>query len=250
MISNQGILVETKIASELNGRKISELNTNFKQMMIYLYGVVRNSEEVICDKVIGKLKPDIYVEYMGERKYISIKTGNATVIHTENIKTFCIFLRELGISNRTLQTILLHHYGDGTLDGSGEFRYSSMEIKGKLSQRIKEANEELNQSKEFVLKVLERCLISGVCEGATRIDGLYFGDEKNGQIVTRNMLIHYIEKSDWSWTENLHIGPMHIRPNARYAHEEIKSELKRSRTYIYWPNLSADIAYVARKFNP
>jgi hypothetical protein len=187
---------------------------------------------------------------MGETKYVSIKTGNATVIHTEYIKTFCIFLREHGISNRTLQTILLHHYGDGTLDGSGTFRYSSMEIKEKLKERIKEANEELNQSKDLVLKVLERCLISGVCEDAIRIDGLYFGDEKNGQIVTRNMLIRYIKNGDWSWTENLHIGPMHIRPNARYAHSEVKSDFKRSKTYIYWPNLSDDIAYIARKFNP
>ena len=251
MSQNLGFLTESEIATEINGLRVAELSGNFKTLLIYLYGVLDNSEVVKCRLVEGYIKPDIEIEYMGIKKYISIKTGNATVIHTEDLKRFCIFLRdEIGISNRTLQTILLHHYGDGTLDGTGTFRYSAQEVKERLKDRIKEANEELNQSKEIGLAILERCLLFGVSENSIEVDGIYFDTKDLGVFANRKQIINYIMHGNWDWTNNLHIGPMHIRPNARYAGKEIVSEERRSKTYIYWPTLYEDIVYIMRKFKP
>ena len=60
-----------------------------------------------------------FIEYKGNRKYISLKSGKADEIAQEGIKNFVLYLRKCGLSKRSQKTILLYHFGDGTNDGSG-----------------------------------------------------------------------------------------------------------------------------------
>ena len=89
----------------------------------------------------SKQKPN---KYKGIKKYVSLKSGRAESIHQEYIKNFILFLRSLGISKRTQQTILLYQYGDGTMDGSGKRRMKYHEMRTWLDERIKEAKNKLN----------------------------------------------------------------------------------------------------------
>jgi hypothetical protein len=69
-----------------------------------------------------------------------MKSGKAAIVHNEIISNFTSFLRSKGISERTIETIHLFHYGDGTTDGSSENeRKSYKDISLALLELCKEA---------------------------------------------------------------------------------------------------------------
>lgn len=249
MPTNEGNFKEKEIITHLNGKKISELSNNLRNLVVALYGVVDENEVISCELIEDYIKPDFIITYKGIKKYVSMKTGRAETVHEEYIKNFILFLRSLGISSRTQQTILLYHYGDGTMDGSGRDRIDYTALRFMLNERIQEANHELNANKDFVLKVIERCLFVGTLQNAIRIDCVYFGDYKFGEVATTRQIISHIKKRDWSWMNNLHIGPLQLRPHARYYGKEIKSEKRRQRLQCYWANFSSDIQFISSRYD-
>ena len=93
-----------------------------------------------------------------------------------------------------------------------------------------------------------RCIFKGACEDNKVVDAIYFGDEKHGVSATKKQMMKYIRKRDFSFYENLHIGPLLIRPDARYSNKEIASERKRNRIVAYWPNMQSDIIYISKTY--
>ena len=116
---------------------------------------------------------------------------------------------------------MLCHYGDGTLDGTGKIRLDWYELYQKYKDRILEANDELNDSTEFVKKVIKRTVFQGVDEKSHMAEYLYFGDQEYGTIVSFNQMNKYIDRKphNWDFYENIHIGPIVLRPHGRYAHK-------------------------------
>ena len=249
MPTNQGTFKEQEMVERLNNKKISELSNNLKTLMIALFGVLDDKGLVQCKLIDGSRKPDFVIIYKGQKRYISMKTGRAEVVHEEYIDTFITFLRSLGVSERTLETMLLYQYGDGTIDGSGEDRYNYNLLRVMLDTRIKEANEELNKDKELLIKVIDRCVILGTVEDPIPIDAIYFGDYVFGEVATKRQILRHIKIKNWDWMNNLHIGPIQIRPHARYIGKEIKNPMYRKRTECYWANLSSDISYISHRYD-
>ena len=249
MPTNNGKLKELEIIAHLNGKRVGELSNNLKNLLTALYGVLDDNEIVKCELIEEFIKPDFIITYKGIQKYVSMKTGRAECVHEENIKSFILFLRSLGVSVRTQQTILLYHYGDGTLDGSNNERIEYNKLRLMLESRIEEANNELNSSKQFILEVIERCLITGTLEKAIPIDCVYFGDYRFGEVATTRQITTHIKRKSWDWMKNLHIGPIQLRPHARYYNKEIKSEKRRQKLECYWANLSSDISYISSRYD-
>lgn len=249
MPTNNGKQKELEMIVHLHNKHVNELSNNLRNLLTALYGVLDDNEIVKCELVEGFIKPDFVIAYKGIQKYVSMKTGRAESVHEENIKTFILFLRSLGISTRTQQTILLYHYGDGTLDGSNDRRIEYNKLRLMLDSRIQEANEELNSTKELVLKVIERCLITGTLEKAIPIDCIYFGDYRFGEVATARQITTHVKRKSWHWMKNLHIGPIQLRPHARYYNKEIKSEKRRQKLECYWANLSSDISYISSRYD-
>lgn len=249
MPMNNGKFIEVEIVDRLNGKRVKDLSHNLRNLMNALYGVLDGKQTVAAEVIEDYIKPDFVITYRGEKKYVSMKTGRAETVHQEYIKSFVLFLRSLGVSKRTQQTILLYQYGDGTLDGSAKERIEYNRFRLMMEKRIEEANEELNQSKEFVMKVIERCLILGTLENAIPIDCVYFGDCEFGHVATKKQIAKHIQYGNWKWMKNLHIGPLQIRPHARYVGKEIRNPKRRERVDLYWPNLSADIAFIAKRYD-
>ena len=249
MPTNKGIFKGKEIAQYLNNKKVKDLSNNLKNMLEALYGPLDENEYIYCEKIEDFIKPDIVIEYKGIKKYISLKSGRAESIHQEFIKNFILFLRSLGISKKTQQTILLYQYGDGTMDGSGKRRMKYHEMRTWLDERIKEANEELNSDQYIIEQVIERCLVLGNLENAIPIDAIYFGDYNFGNIATIKQIRKHLRRSNWDWMNNLHIGPLQFRPHARYIDKEIKNEKYRNKIDCYWANLSSDIEFISRRYN-
>ena len=246
---NFGKEKEMEMVAHLNNKKTCEISNNLRSLLSALYGPLEDDEVVSCKLIDDFIKPDFVITYDGQSKYISMKTGRAEVLHQETISTFIKFLDNQGISKETQETILLYQYGDGTTDGTGKTRIDYNELRVLLKDRITKANIELNESKDFVLKVIERCILLGTLENAIRIDGLYFGNYKFGEIATTKQIIKHIKRKDWDWMRNLHIGPIQLRPHARYIGKEIKNPESRNKLECYWANLSSDIDYISNRYD-
>ena len=158
MPMNQGLLHEEEMITHLNNKRFCELSNNLKNLVHALFPLINDDDLIQCAKADDYIKPDFYIECQGKRKYISMKSGSSNKLHSEYIRNFVLFLRSCGISKETQRTILLYHYGDGTLDGSAEARIDYPTLRLKLNDRIRMANRELNQSKEFIQKVIEHCI--------------------------------------------------------------------------------------------
>ena len=246
---NDGLLVEDEILASLNNKKISELGNNMRFFLRSLFGPLDENEMVFCHKTDDSFKVDLVIEYKHQIKNISVKTGRAEIVHNEILDNFTDFLLKEGVSNETIETIRLFHYGDGTTDGTGNARMSYIEIAHSLKDRIKKANEELNYRKELVLKTIYHCVFKGANENNPEIDAIYFGTKDYGVMATKKQILTHIRKRNFSFFENLHIGPLLIRPDARYVGKEIASERKRNRMVAYWPNLNADIEYISKRYD-
>ena len=249
MPTNLGNFKEVEVIQSLNGKKVKELSNNLRNLMTPLYGFLDEEEIVQCYKIEDFIKPDFVTVYKGEKKYISMKSGRAESVHQESISNFIAFLRSQDISQRTLETILLYQYGDGTIDGTGKQRYEYNKLRLKLDARIQDANRELNRNKEFIMKVIERCMFVGTLANAIPIDCIYFGDYRYGVVATTNQIEKHIYRKNWNWMNNLHIGPLQLRPHARYVGKEIKNPESREKVECYWANFASDIDFISERYD-
>ena len=247
MANHKGFMFEDEFVYRLNNRKVKELSDHFKYVLIELFGFLDDDEIVKCCKTQDFIKPDVIVTYKNFKMYVSLKMSNSQFLHGEKVETFIPFLKKIGVSNRTIVTILYFQYGDGTLDGTGKERMQYDVLRSVLDKRIKEANAELNNP-EIVLKVVMRVMFEGVNDEAENADAIYVGDGKIGFIATKRQVIKYLNKKDWSYYDSFHIGPVLIRPHARYINKEIVNPQYRHKIDCWWPNLMSDIRYISKRF--
>lgn len=249
MPTNNGIFKEDEMVHYLDNKKVKELSNNLRNVVTALFGVLDEEEVVHCQKTDDFIKPDFCIEYRGKKKYVSMKSGRAETVHQELIKNFVLFLREKGISKRTQQTLLLYQYGDGTMDGSAEKRIEYNRLRALLEDRIKDANEEMNQNKDFIWEVMEHCLILGTLQNAIAIDAVYFGDVRFGVVATAKQIKKHVYRKDWRWMNNLHIGPIQLRPHARYYGKEVKNPHAREKLECYWANFGSDMDFISSRYD-
>ncbi len=246
---NNGILKEDEFIYFLDGKLGKELSPNLRAMMERLFGIVDPEKKIKCKKTQNYIKPDILITHMKKEVGVSLKHGRSQVLHEEQIKPFIMFLRENGISNRTQQTILLFQYGDGTNNGTGPKRYCSDDVRSMMKDRIKEANEELNANKDFVIKFVNRIMFDGVDPDAKKADALYYGDVEYGIVVTRKQVEKHLNKKNWDHFTSLHVGPISLTPSARYVDRPIANEKKRHIVECYWTKFAADMDYISKRYN-
>ena len=248
---NAGILREDEFVYFLDGKKAKSISKNLQSMMERLFGIVDSEKKISCVKTQDYIKPDIIITHRKIEKAVSIKSSSSHVMHNEQIKTFILFLRSLGISTKTQQTILLYQYGDGTMDGTGTKRHCSSEVQELLKDRIKEANDELNDSKDIIKAAINRVIFDGVVPEARKADAIYHGDVKKGVVVTREQMMKHIdkkEKEDWYYTRVLHIGPLILTPAARYVDRPEKDGKKRHIIECIWTKFAEDMEYISMRY--
>lgn len=246
---NDGNLKEQEVIFALNNRKVSDLSNNMKNLIKALFGVVDDRLTVKCYKVDDSFKTDFVVEYDDRKRNVSMKSGSAAIVHNEVFQYFVNYLREHGISEYTIETIALFQYGDGTTDGSGKDRQNYYDVNSALRDRIKMANEELNTDMDFILETLDHCVFKGARDDNLEADCVYFGDVDYGIVATKNQFIRSVKRRGFDYYDHLHIGPLLLRPDARYVSKDIASERKRNRIVAYWPRLREDIEYMSKRYN-
>lgn len=244
---------ELKIIQAINGKKFNEISMHMQKILLTMFGNIDSNDELSAEIVMGFKKPDIQVKYKNVTKYISIKGGNNENVHKEEVKTFVLFLRNLGVSIKTQQTILYYHYSDRTMDGSGKIRYTFSEMMKILGKRIKEANEELNNSKFIIENSVTRALFDGVIQPIVKADYIYHGDEKAGILCSQEEILNYINKNAYYAETRLHIGPLVFFPHGRYPGLKPLNEIqkkRREKVGLKWLNFRHDLITAAKKKSP
>jgi len=249
MYNSPGFIKEDEMILCLNERKFGDLSNNLKQFVREMYGLVKDDAFIYCERIPGFIKPDFKITCDDISHYVSMKSGTSVILHQEDITKFVNWLKAEGISDSTIETVLLYQFGDGTTDGTGETRYGYTDVQYLYKEKIKEANIELNANKGFVKRVIRRCIFIGTNEEHDEADVLYDGDVNYGVSINQKQLYKYLETKSWSYINNLHIGPLHLRPHARYVGKENVSNENRRKIEFYWPYLLEDMRYISRRFN-
>lgn len=248
MSINKGFVKEDEMIINLNDHLVKDINSNLKNMLECLFGALDEKKMVKCEVVPNFAKPDIVITYDGEKRYVSMKTGSNNSVHSEYVEYFVDYLKKKGISQETLNTILLFQYGDGTIDGTGQTRMRYNEIMTKYANEIKKANEELNANPVFVCEMVCHYLFDGSRPELPSADVIYYGDIYNGYVVNRQQVRSHIRKRKWNQLNNPHIGPLLIRATARYHDKRDTYEVKRHRVDLAWLYLSEDIKYISQHY--
>ena len=245
----EGFFKEDEMIHFLNKKRVVDLSPSLHTLVKMNFGVLEPDEIVTCDYGQEHTKCDFVITYQGKQKGVSLKTGKAEVMHTEKISTFIPFLRSVGVSEESLRTLLLFHFGDGTLDGTGKKRYSTEEVMMWLGDRVKRLNNELNGDKELMKRILERILFQGVDVNALAANCIYIGSYEDGVCATKKQIYKYVDKRGWDYYVRPHVGPIQFRPWVRYVGTGDINIEKRIRIQCHWPNFRSELEYAGRHFD-
>lgn len=248
MHQNPGIKKEEEVVLTLNEKKIKDLKPNFKFLLSEMFDHLEDDKVVQSNLVGGFQKPDFFITYDNQRKFISMKSGQAKIVHQEKLDTFIQFLKDIGVNEYCIEIFLYHHFGDGTMDGTGKERMSYSELQFRMRDQIRKFNKEVNVNKDIVAAVVDRCVFLGSQKDNIPADYLYFGDENYGVMCSRKQVQKHIYRKSWLYMDNLHIGPLQFRPHARLIQKR-ENEEGRLKVDAWWAGLDKDVDYIGRRYN-
>ena len=231
---------EYKMRDSFHNKRFGDLTDRQKELIRRFHPTISDDQILNCDLCNRYSKPDIYVSVGSSMTYLSLKDGRSDSLHFESVKGIVLFLRWLGVSAKTQKTILLFHYGDGTLDGSGQKRILFEDLLPKLSSRLKEANEELGQ-RNIVDACLERFMFSGTENRRQGIDAVVFGSPDCPVYATKDEIRDAVLNRHFRHIRTLHIGPMTLQPYLRDVNRKSKHPEKREVVQVKWHYLLTDI---------
>lgn len=249
MNSTLGWQNEDKIVDAINKKHFKDIDNSLKYFISFMYPYAKDQDTLYCYKTEDFIKPDICIQWKDKNTFVSLKTGITNTVHGEFLDTFCEFLLKLGTPEKHVITFKKFCYGDGTIDGTGKVRKQAYEIRSELAKEIEEFNKFFEEHKDIVKEVVARCLFDGVNPQAYKADYIYYGNFEFGNFVSKKQVMNHIGRKSWMFMDCPHIGPLVLRPHARYAGKQILNENNRHRITITWPNLLPDIQYIQRRFN-
>ncbi|MDY0100808.1 MAG: hypothetical protein WCZ47_03585 [Bacilli bacterium] len=238
MGKNDGHQNEYEIIEVLNKKKIDKLPNHFKKWIQKLFQVDKGT--LYVNKLNNEQKADIVLKVGEVNKYISIKSGNSNSFHSEQINTFIPFLREIGISESTLKTIVFFHYGDNTLDGSGPIRFTSNDLRKTHSKWFKLASDELSQD-NIMKHVIERFITKGRYKANFTINGIYHGTKDDGFFLPTKLIYQILLRKKHVWKNGtINFKMLSYQPGSRNLWGIPGSEQKRNNSEIKWRSFKKD----------
>ena len=96
---------------------------------------------------------------------------------------------------------------------------------------------------------MDRCIFKGSYDNLVAAEYIYIGTVECGVLASRNQFFKHTLKRKFDYFDHLHIGPLLLRPDARYVGREIACEKKRHRVIAYWPNLREDVEFMSKRYN-
>lgn len=255
MSSNRhGFSNEEHIANYLSNKNFENLNENMQRFLSFVFKRQILSHETILSDLTQKIegknpKPDIWIKIGSEIKFVSVKEGSGNSVHQEPFKDFCKFLEDINVTEKTVNYLKLYHYGDDTLDGKGEIRLSTADIKIKYQSKIQSVNAELNSTKNLP-KILDRVLFAGVFRNPVIVDAVYHGSVNNGVYANREEIIEYlITNVNISEMSGIRFSELTYQP---WTRDQFRTAAHPDRRYVMqvkWGSMTNCINIITRRRN-
>ncbi len=233
---------EEEFAEYLNEKKFGEVHPIFQDLLHNLYGGIDFNDVITCWVNYSKRKADIYIKVNNYVRGISIKKGVKNSVHVEGVEKFVSLLKDMNINDEIISSFLKYHYADGTLDGTGLKRISSIEYREKYQANINLINEEFNKE-EYIDKFINRFILQGN-KSEYEVDAIIYGVVDDFIWITNQEIKYIIRKHLCDFSYSLHISCLSIQPMARNLNYNSKYEFARNHIQIKWYNLADQIIEV------
>lgn len=245
---NTGRYKESTIVYRLDGSKVKDLDKDCRYIVRTIFGQLDDEEIIRSELIDGYKKPDFYIEYKGIRKNISLKTTDNAVVHEEESETFKDFLKEIGVSEKTLLDYLYLFWGDGTLDGTGERYFTFKTARFFCLEKCHSFNIEINGNHDFIHKIVDRALFAGRnSEGVEADYLLFYKEDEMPIIISRVQMRYYLASKEFSFLDGPHVGPLLIYSSQR-AKDNPQNAFYRKRMGLWWPRFKSTLLYIQKYY--
>jgi hypothetical protein len=243
---NAGNDVERAIIDRTNKMTISQLDPEMKHFIFSIVGDgVDKQEQLLVRKPKStrlRKKTDLEIEIQGSvAGRVSIKSGRGNSVHQESIHEFAAFLNAQGASKLELNSLLLFHWGDGTIDGSAHIsdRLAAPAIRHKYPREILQIDQLFTR---LTRQITQRALI-GLDPHNKPGHLAYFPDRtlKNGLCVEVQRAVDFHSQKK-NKADDIKIGNLNFQAYHRCLKgQETYSNKNRNDIQIKWPNLAKDL---------
>lgn len=234
-----GLDNEYEFVKYLNGKKVKDLDTRFKDLIFNLFNNIDENIVLKCWRNHYKQKTDIFIKANGIMRGISIKIGSRNSVHVEGISYFTDFLYENNIPIHIINKYRKYHFGDGTLNGKGEKRQTVEEYKSMHADDITLINKWFNDEKIIKLAI-ERFILKGN-NSDFAIDAIICGSINDFVWLSRADIYKVILAQKNLESSAVHFGSLIVQPKTRCLNYNPKYEKDRFCVQIKWYSLYEDI---------
>lgn len=203
-----GIDNELEFVKYLNGKRVSDLNPMFRDLIEDLFSNVNEDLMIKCWSNYRKQKSDIFIRIDGLTKGISIKKGMKNSVHVEEISSFIHFLIENKVERDVVIEYLKYHYADGSTNGMGIERLSVLEYKEKNQLSIDKINEIFNEEK-LLSAAIDRFVIKGR-NADYYISAIIWGEVNDFLWLKTGEVKNIILSKKDLYSTAVHFGPMTV----------------------------------------
>lgn len=228
-----GLKNERNIINYLNGKRFCEINEKWQKHIKTMFKGVKEDDLIKCRHYEDdKGKPDMVITIKDEEAYVSIKTGKCVSMHHEPFGSFAEFLREEGVSEKTIRTIKFFHYGETEKVSNNGKPFTSEELKEKYMRYFVQASKELDKEK-IIDAVIYRCVLKGGLARRHKANFLYYGTVEKGYLLTEKDIYNLVYQYRRHDKTPIHFGGLNYHPNRRE-----RSDIDFHDCRIRWPILS------------
>ncbi len=242
---NDGCLNEELLINYINGFMFSDFNKNIQNFLDFTFnGNIDLNKPFFASKCRGgQVKPDLIIEHNSEIKYISIKKGGGNSVHQEKISVFFPFFEEV-CGTQALNNLKLFHYGDDTLNDSGEFRYDADECQNRYQLQIMQLNNIINDY-DLLPLFLDRFLFVGNVNSNLVVDVIYHGTIDNGIWASRDEIFEYFLANNFP-SKTVHFGTLTYQVWGRNNNYTAVHPDRRYVMQIKWGSIYSDFVEIRR----
>jgi hypothetical protein len=230
--NSHGFANQNEFCELINNKRFKQLPMFVRNMIKTVFPSIAETEYIHAykrnDYSTKGYKNSIVVTVNGETKSISIHTTDKGISgHQENIDEFLKFCREtLDLTEQEEYSFRLLHYGDGTIDGSGNIkdRKDNKYLIKNYSEHIKKVQDFIDRNKR---DLLERVLVYGKNgkRDGVKVDYIFIGTTSNGVLASTDDIIDsLIETSKNMKHSYLHLCSINIQTYRRNLNGDPKQE--------------------------
>lgn len=239
--NSDGFRNEIDIEKSLDFKLYEQLNPNLQYFLQDVFkGYSLTGKRIHAIRCRINVKPDFYLSVDGVPSgvYVSVKKGSGNSVHQESLYSFVEFIEDLGASGDVINALKLFHYGDGTINNTGNERLKANEFAKNNPEVVKNLNKFFSQE-DIEKKCIERFLFTGKIEDAPIAQYIYHGTAYSGVWASREEILKYVLSSDTKKDSLVvNIGPLSYQVWNRNLNFNKLSEYKREQMQIKWSSLN------------